>query len=262
MTEMDDHALLRYSRHLLLPEIDIEGQEAFRAARVLIIGLGGLGAPASLYLAAAGIGTLVLADGDTVDLTNLQRQVVHTTAALGVFKAESARQTLLALHPGLNIEAVPERLEGARLNHEVALADVVLDCSDNFQTRHAVNRACVAERTPLVSGAAVRFEGQLTTFDLRMPTGPCYHCLFPESAEPAEQACATFGVFAPLTGLIGTAQAAEALKLVAHFGEPLVGRLWLWDALSMSHRTLRFQKDPACPVCGEGLRAGARKEST
>jgi molybdopterin-synthase adenylyltransferase len=246
---MDDQALLRYSRHLLLPEIDIRGQEAFLAARVLIVGVGGLGSPASLYLTAAGVGTVVLADGDTVDLTNLQRQIVHAQHAIGTPKVTSARETLLRLHPGACIETCPEPLRGDRLDEEVAKADVVLDCSDNFDTRHAINRACVAHRTPLVSGAALGFEGQLSTFDLRDATAACYHCLFPQCAEPPAQACATFGVFAPLTGWVGTVQAAEALKLLGGFGQPLCGRLWLLDALSMHSRVLRFSKDLACPVC-------------
>ena len=247
---MNDQQLLRYSRHILLDPIGIEGQERFLAARALVIGAGGLGSPAALYLAAAGVGTLALADGDTVDLTNLQRQILHTEASVGRPKAESGRDALQRLNPETRVEVIARRLEGADLEAEVAKADVVLDCCDNFATRHAVNRACVKLGKPLVSGAAVRFDGQISVFDTRQPGAPCYHCLFPEGEDVEEVRCATMGVFAPLTGIIGTLQAAEALKLLAGCGQTLGGRLLLLDALTMEWRTVRLQKDPGCPVCG------------
>jgi adenylyltransferase/sulfurtransferase len=246
---MDDAALLRYSRHILLPQVGIEGQEKLLAARVLVLGAGGLGSPAALYLAAAGIGTLVIADGDTVDLTNLQRQIVHRTAAIGRPKVLSAQATLAEINPTCRVVPLQERLAGERLAAEVAAADVVLDCSDNFATRHAVNRACVGQRKPLVSGAAIRFDGQLAVFDARHPATPCYHCLFPEGEDVEEVRCAVMGVFAPLTGIIGATQAAEALKLLIGCGEPLAGRLLLLDGLAMEWRSIAVPRDPACPVC-------------
>ena len=246
---MDDHALLRYSRHILLPQIGIEGQEKLLAARALVLGAGGLGSPAALYLASAGMGTLAIADGDTVDLTNLQRQIVHRTAAIGQPKVRSAQATLAEINPGCNVVPLQERLSGARLEAEVALADVVLDCSDNFATRHAVNRACVRYRKPLVSGAAIRFDGQVAVFDPRRADAPCYHCLFPEADDVEEVRCATMGVFAPLVGIIGAMQAAEALKQVIGCGESLAGRLLLLDGLAMAWRSISVPRDPACPVC-------------
>lgn len=247
---MNDQQLLRYSRHILLDELGVEGQERLLAARALIIGAGGLGSPAALYLSAAGVGTLAIADGDVVDLTNLQRQIVHATSAVGRPKVASARESLARLNPDIRIVALEQRLEGDALNAEVAAADVVLDCSDNFSTRHAINRACVALRKPLVSGAGVRFDGQLTVFDSRQPASPCYECLFPEDAELEETRCAVMGVFAPLTGLIGTWQAAEAVKLLTGLGEPLIGRLVLFDALGSDWRSVRLHRDPECRVCG------------
>lgn len=246
---MDDPQLIRYSRHILLPEIGIEGQERILAAHALVIGAGGLGSPAALYLAASGIGRLTLCDGDTVDLTNLQRQIVHRNDAVGQPKVESARRTLATVNPEVRVEALGERVEGARLEALVASADVVLDCSDNFATRHAVNRACVRHARPLVSGAAIRFDGQLAVFDLRDHTSPCYACLFAEDAQSEEVRCAVMGVFAPLTGIIGTMQAAEALKLVAGAGRPLAGRLVILDALTMEWRSLALARDPACSAC-------------
>lgn len=246
---MDDHQLLRYSRHILLPEIGIEGQQRLLDAHVLLIGAGGLGSPAALYLASAGIGTLTICDGDSVDLTNLQRQIVHREAAVGEKKVASARATLLGLNPGIRINAVAERVSGERLQQLVDAADVVLDGCDNFETRHAVNRACVRARKPLVSGAGIRFDGQLAVFDLRRADSPCYACLFPEDGEMEEMRCAVMGVFAPLVGIIGAMQAAEALKLVSGAGEALTGRLLLLDALSMDLRTVSLTRDPACPVC-------------
>lgn len=246
---MDDAELLRYSRHILLPEIGIEGQHALRQARVLIIGLGGLGCPAALYLAAAGVGSLVLADGDTVDATNLQRQVLHREATLGQAKVRSAQLALQEVNADCRIEAIAERLDGAALTAAVAGVDVVLDCSDNFATRHEVNATCVAAGKPLVSGAAIRFDGQLAVFDSRRADSPCYHCLFPQGEEAEELRCAVMGVFAPLTGIIGCAQAAEALKLIIGCGESLAGRLLLLDGLMMRWRELRVPRDAHCPVC-------------
>ncbi len=246
---MDDDQLLRYSRHILLPEIGIEGQQRLLNAHALLIGAGGLGLPAALYLASAGVGTLTICDGDTVDLTNLQRQIVHRGDAVGTNKVDSARTTLLAINPRVTIHAVAERVAGTRLDALVAAADVVLDGSDNFATRHAVNRACVTARKPLVSGAGVRFDGQLAVFDMRTPDSPCYACLFPEAGENEEMRCAVMGVFAPLVGIIGAMQAAEALKILAGTGEPLSGRLLLLDALTMDVRTVRLKRDPACAVC-------------
>lgn len=246
---MNDQQLLRYSRHILLDPIGIEGQEKFLASRALIIGAGGLGSPAALYLAAAGIGSIALADGDTVDFTNLQRQILHIASAVGRPKAESGRDSLLRLNPEIRVEALGQRLEGEALMAQVAAADVVLDCCDNFATRHAVNRACVALGKPLVSGAAVRFDGQISVFDLRQADAPCYHCLFPEGEEVEEVRCATMGVFAPLTGIIGAMQAAEALKVLAGCGQTLAGRLQLYDGLTAEWRSVRLKKDPGCLVC-------------
>ncbi|MDY0011713.1 MAG: molybdopterin-synthase adenylyltransferase MoeB [Rhodocyclaceae bacterium] len=246
---MNDDQLLRYSRHILLPEIGVEGQEAFLGARVLVVGAGGLGSPAAMYLAAAGVGTLVLADGDRVDLTNLQRQILHGADGVGRPKVESGRDSLARLNPEIRVDAIHGRLEGAALDAQVALAHVVVDCSDNFATRHAINRACVVHRKPLVSGAAIRFDGQLSVFDLRRDDSPCYHCLFPEGEDVEEVRCAVMGVFAPLTGIVGTVQAAETLKLLAGCGEPLVGRLLLLDGLRMEWRSIALARDPACPVC-------------
>ncbi|MDI6749848.1 MAG: molybdopterin-synthase adenylyltransferase MoeB [Rhodocyclaceae bacterium] len=246
---MDDEALLRYSRHILLPQVGIEGQERLIDARALVLGAGGLGSPAALYLASAGIGTLALADGDTVDLTNLQRQILHRTASIGKPKALSGAATLAEINPGCRVIPLQERLAGARLEEEVAAADVVLDCSDNFATRHAANRACVKYRKPLVSGAAIRFDGQIAVFDTRRDDAPCYHCLFPEAEEVEEVRCAVMGVFAPITGIVGAMQAAEALKLVIGCGEPLAGRLLLLDGLAMEWRSIAVPRDPACAVC-------------
>jgi molybdopterin-synthase adenylyltransferase len=246
---MTDEQLLRYSRHILLSEFGVEAQEKLLSASILVIGAGGLGSPAALYLAAAGVGTLTLADGDAVDLTNLQRQILHTTGSVGVPKAESGKAQLALINPDVRVVPVSRRLAGEEVEQLVASSDVVLDCSDNFETRHAVNRACVRHRRPLVSGAAVRFDGQVSVFDLRDEDSPCYHCLFPEDAELEEMRCAVMGVFAPLTGIIGTIQAAEALKLVAGVGTTLKGRLLIIDALSMEWRSVKLARDPACPVC-------------
>jgi adenylyltransferase/sulfurtransferase len=246
---MDDEQLLRYSRHILLPEIGIEGQQRLLDAHVLMIGAGGLGSPAALYLASAGVGTLTICDGDVVDLTNLQRQIMHRETAVGRPKVDSARDTLLAINPHVRINAIQERVDGPRLAQLVASADIVLDGCDNFATRHAVNRACVAARKPLVSGAGIRFDGQLAVFDLRDAQAPCYACLFPESGENEEMRCAVMGVFAPLVGIIGAMQAAEALKILTDTGQSMSGRLLLLDALTMDVRTVKLQRDPACAVC-------------
>lgn len=246
---LDDEALLRYSRHILLPQVGIEGQERLLNSRALVLGAGGLGSPAALYLASAGIGTLALADGDTVDLTNLQRQILHRTSAIGHPKVQSGAATLAEINPLCRVVPLQERLAGARLEEEIALADVVLDCSDNFVTRHAVNRACVKFRKPLVSGAAIRFDGQIAVFDTRQADAPCYHCLFPESEDVEEIRCAVMGVFAPLTGIVGAVQAAEALKLVIGCGDSLAGRLLLLDGLAMEWRSIAVPHDPGCAVC-------------
>ena len=246
---MTDDQLLRYSRHILLPQIGIEGQENIVNSRTLVIGAGGLGSPAALYLASAGVGTLVLADGDTVDLTNLQRQILHHTDAIGMAKPASGKRTLGEINPECQVVALTERLSGARLDEEVAQADIVLDCCDNFATRHAVNRACVRFQKPLVSGAAIRFDGQVAVFDSRQAESPCYHCLFPEAQDVEEVRCAVMGVFAPLTGIIGTVQAAEALKLLIGCGTSLAGRLLLLDGLGMEWREIRVPRDPQCVVC-------------
>ena len=248
---MNDDQLLRYSRHILLPEIGVEGQEKLLAASALIVGAGGLGSPAAMYLAAAGVGTIVLADGDAVDLTNLQRQILHSTQSIGKPKAASGREALARINPEVRVVPRQSRLEGEELDRLVAGMSVVLDCSDNFATRHAVNRACVRHKKPLISGAAVRFDGQVSVFDLSDDSSACYHCLFPEDAELEETRCAVMGVFAPITGIIGTVQAAEALKLLAGAGNTLKGRLLILDALGMQWRTVNFAKDPACEVCAK-----------
>jgi len=247
---MTDDQLLRYSRHILLSEVGIEGQEALQRSHALVIGAGGLGSPAALYLATAGVGKITLADNDTVDLTNLQRQVLHQTDSVGTPKALSGKSTIARYNPEIEVIALQERAEGELLDRLVAGADVVLDCCDNFATRHAVNRACVKFNKPLVSGAAIRFDGQVSVFDLRDPEAPCYHCLFPEGQDLEELRCAVTGVFAPLTGIIGTVQAAETLKLLMGIGESLSGRLLLLDAMAMDWRSIKLARDPACPVCG------------
>ena len=247
---MNDEQLLRYSRHILLDEIGIEGQTRIINAHALIIGAGGLGSPAALYLASAGIGRITLADGDTVDLTNLQRQIIHTQERIGQAKALSGKIALAQINPEVIVEPLTQRLAGEQLESLVSEADVVLDCCDNFTTRHAVNAACVKHKTPLVSGAAIRFSGQLSVFDTRRENAPCYHCLFPEAEESEETRCAIMGVFAPLTGIIGAMQAAEALKVISGAGEPAVGRLLLLDALTMEWRSVKYGKDTQCAVCG------------
>lgn len=249
---MNDHQLLRYSRHILLDQIGIEGQQALLDAHALIIGAGGLGAPAAMYLAASGVGRLTLVDDDTVDLTNLQRQIIHGTASVGQPKVQSACTALQAINPEVDIIALQERADDARLRELVAGATVVLDCTDNFATRHAINRACVAQKVPLVSGAVIRFDGQVSVFDPRTGRQPCYSCLFPQDQQFADEACATMGVLAPLVGVVGAMQAAEALKLIMGIGTSLAGRLLLLDGLHMEWNSMRVQRDAACPVCGAG----------
>jgi adenylyltransferase/sulfurtransferase len=246
---MNDHQLLRYSRHILLPEIGIDGQEKLAAAHALVIGMGGLGSPVSLYLAASGVGTITLCDHDKVDLTNLQRQIAHDTESIGLAKVESARRRLALINPEVRVAPIEERVAGERIEQLVREASVVIDATDNFTTRHAINRACVRHRKPLVSGAGIRFDGQIAVFDLRQPDSPCYHCLFPEHGDAEEMRCAVMGVFAPLVGIIGSAQAAEALKLIMGIGASLSGRLLLLDALAMEWRSVRLKRDPACAVC-------------
>ncbi|GAB4037989.1 MAG: molybdopterin-synthase adenylyltransferase MoeB [Rubrivivax sp.] len=251
---MDDRALLRYSRHILLDEIGIEGQQKLREAHALVIGAGGLGSPVALYLGTAGLGRITLCDHDTVDLTNLQRQIAHREDRLGSSKALSARQTLLDIDPSLQVQALVQRADAALLDEWVPQADVVLDCSDNFRTRQAVNAACVRHGKPLVSGAAIGFDGQVSVYDTRAG-GPCYACLFPPDAPVEDVACATMGVFAPLVGIVGCVQAAEALKLLAGVGRPLAGRLLMLDARTMEWTELQTPRDPGCAVCGGLTRA-------
>lgn len=247
---MNDHQLLRYSRHILLPQIGVEGQEKLLASRALIVGAGGLGSPVALYLAAAGVGSITLCDGDSVDLTNLQRQIAHSSRSLGRNKALSARDAMAAMNPEIELTAIALRLEGDDLKEQVAQADIVLDASDNFATRHAINRACQEYKKPLVSGAAIRFDGQVTVFNLADSASPCYHCLFPEDAEDEGERCAVMGVFSPLVGVVGSIQAAEALKCLTGIGQTLQGRLLLIDGLTMEMRQIRLRKDSDCPVCG------------
>ncbi len=249
---MNDDQLLRYSRHILLPQVGIEGQQRLLESHALVLGAGGLGSPAALYLATAGVGRITLVDGDSVDVTNLQRQILHRSAAVGLPKARSGRQTIAEYNPEVMVIALEARAAGPMLDELVAGADVILDCCDNFTTRHDLNRACVKYRKPLVSGAAIRFDGQVSVFDLRKPDAPCYHCLFPEGHDLEETRCAVMGVFAPLTGIIGALQAAEALKLLMNVGDSLNGRLLLLDGLSMEWRQVKLARDKTCEVCGPG----------
>lgn len=241
--------LLRYSRHILLDEIGVEGQDRISRSTVLIVGAGGLGCPAALYLAGAGVGTLILADGDHVDLTNLQRQVLHVTQRIGMTKVLSAKIQLNALNPHVQINTLESHLEGEQLEACVRKADLVLDCCDNFKTRYALNRACVMHKKPLVSGAALKMDGQLACFNLADPNAPCYHCLFPEAQDVQEVRCATMGVLAPLTGVIGALQATEALKILAGFGRPQFAVLQIFDACTGEFTRMQIRQDPACPVC-------------
>jgi molybdopterin/thiamine biosynthesis adenylyltransferase len=254
---VDDRQRLRYSRHLLLDGFGEESQERLLAAHALVVGAGGLGSGALLYLASSGVGHITVADGDAVDLTNLQRQVVHRVDAIGENKARSAAATLAAINPEVRVDALAERLTPERMRALVPSADVVLDCSDNFATRHALNQACVAAGVPLVSGAGIRFDGQVAVFDRRSGASGCYNCLFPADAHSEEERCATLGVFAPLVGVIGTMQAMEAIKLLAGVGETLAGRLMLFDARGARWHEVRLARDPHCKVCGEPRAAAA-----
>lgn len=254
---MNDNQLLRYSRHILLPQIGIEGQQKLMDSHALIVGAGGLGSPVALYLGAGGVGRLTICDFDKVDLTNLQRQVIHGTLSIGINKAESARQALDAINPEITVAVVPRKPTEEEFAALVQAADVVIDCSDNFLTRYTLNRVCVALKKPLVSGAAIGFEGQVTVFDMREVDSPCYHCLFPDVGAEGEMRCAENGVFAPLVGMIGTTQAAEAMKLLLGVGESLQGRLLLLDVMAMEWRSIRLKKDAGCAVCGDTRRQAA-----
>ena len=247
---MDDTQLLRYSRHILLEELGIEGQEKLLAAHALVIGAGGLGSPVALYLGSAGVGRITVVDHDTVDATNLQRQIAHTLERVGQPKAESVRTAIAQINPDPHVQVITQRADDALLETLVSQADVVLDCTDNFATRQAINAACVRHGKPLVSGAAIRMDGQISVYDSRVSDAPCYACLFPPEQTPEETRCATMGVFAPLVGIIGTMQAAEALKILSGMGSKLSGRLLMLDGRAMAWSDIRLQRDPACPVCG------------
>jgi len=251
---MNDEQLLRYSRHILLDELGIEGQRRLLAAHALVIGAGGLGSPVALYLGTAGVGRLTIVDDDHVDLTNLQRQIAHDQSRIGQPKAQSAARSVRAINPEVEVVALHQRADAAALAALASTADVVIDCSDNFATRQAVNAACVAHARPLVAGAAVGFDGQISVYDTRRADCPCYACLFPPDSAFEEQHCATMGVFAPLVGIIGAMQAAEALKLLAGVGVPLAGRLQMLDARTMEWTTISVPRDPACPVCASRTR--------
>ncbi len=246
---MNDNQLLRYSRQIMLPQVDIAGQQQLLAAKILIIGAGGLGSPAALYLAAAGVGKLTIYDDDHVDLSNLQRQIAHYTTDIGIDKVISTAQTLKNLNPDVQVTAVKERLAGKPLQEQVAIADVVLDCTDNFSTRFAINTACVKHQKPLVSGAAIRFEGQISVFSMTKHS-PCYNCLYQSTGEELQN-CATNGVIAPITGIVGSLQALEAMKIILKIGETLDGRLLVIDGLSMDIRILKLKKNPSCPTCAQ-----------
>jgi molybdopterin/thiamine biosynthesis adenylyltransferase len=248
---MEDHQLQRYARHLMLDALGVEGQRRLLAGHALVVGAGGLGCPAAMYLASAGVGHITLVDHDTVDLTNLQRQIGHTHSRLGQPKADSLRHSLLALNPGLRVTALVQRADDALLDQLLPTVDVVLDCTDNFKTRHRINAACVRHAKPLVSGAAIGFDGQVSVYDSRQATAPCYACLFPPDAAFEEVACSTMGVFAPLVGMVGTTQAAEALKLLAGMGQPLAGRLLMLDALALRWDEVALARQPGCPVCSQ-----------
>ena len=246
---MNDQHLMRYARHILLNEFGIEAQEKIVASHALIVGAGGLGSPAAFYLASSGVGTLSIVDDDVVELSNLQRQILHTTDRVGMHKAVSAKHSLEQLNPTVTVHPITQRLDEAALRPLVEAADIVLDCTDNFATRHAINRVCVTLAKPLVSGAGIQFSGQISVYDLRDSQAPCYSCLFPEADDVEELRCATTGVFAPVVGIIGCMQAAEALKVLGGFGTTLTGRLLSFDALDTNWHTVRFRKDPDCEVC-------------
>jgi molybdopterin-synthase adenylyltransferase len=252
---MTDDDLLRYSRHLLLDDIGIEGQRRLLSAHALIVGAGGLGSPVALYLGTAGVGRITIVDGDRVDLTNLQRQIAHDLARVGTPKAESAARSIVAINPTVRVTALHERAEAARLLELVAEADVVVDCSDNFATRHAVNAACVAHARPLVAGAAIGFDGQISVYDTRSTASPCYACVFPPDPSFEDVACSRMGVFAPLVGIVGSMQAAEALKLIAGIGASVAGRLQMVDARTMEWTEIHAGRDAACKICADRRRA-------
>lgn len=252
---MDDRQLLRYSRHLLLDDLGIEGQQKLLDAHALILGAGGLGSPVALYLASAGVGRLTIVDNDTVDLTNLQRQIMHTEARVGLAKVDSARQAISAINPDVVVETIAERVDAERLTALMASADIALDCTDNFAARQALNRACVATGKPLISGAAIGFDGQLSVYDPRDISSPCYACIFPPTQAVEEARCSTMGVFAPIVGMVGTMQAAEALKMLCGIGSPLIGRLLMIDARRAEFNEMRVPRDLACPVCGHRTQA-------
>jgi molybdopterin-synthase adenylyltransferase len=247
---MNDAQLLRYSRHILLNEVGVEGQERLLESNALVIGAGGLGSPVALYLGSAGVGRITIVDHDMVDETNLQRQIAHNLARVGRPKAESVVEAIAAINPDVRVTPLVQRADGDLLDRLVAQADVVLDCTDNFVTRHAINRACVLHHKPLVSGAAIRMDGQLSVFDQRTPGSPCYACVFPENAGVEETRCATMGVFAPLVGIIGTMQAAEALKLLIGLGSRLTGQLLMLDGRDLSFNQIALPQNPRCTVCG------------
>ena len=246
---MDDTQLLRYSRHILLNELGFDGQEKLLGSHALVIGAGGLGSPVALYLGSAGVGRITVVDHDEVDATNLQRQIAHTLDRVGQFKAQSVRTAIAQVNPDVTVEAVTQRADQALLNTLVPLADVVIDCCDNFETRQAVNLACVNHRKPLVSGAAIRMDGQVSVFDSTQADAPCYACIFPPEQLPEETRCATMGVFAPLVGIIGTVQAAEALKILSGMGSHMAGRLLMLDGRELAWTDIRMQRNPDCPVC-------------
>lgn len=246
---MQDQQLLRYSRQIMLPEMDVAGQQKLLDATVLIVGMGGLGCPAAMYLAAAGIGHLIIADDDIVELTNLQRQIAHSQFDLGTAKVDSVQQTLKGLNPDLKITAMRQRLNGDDLERAVSSADIVVDACDNFTSRFAINRACINHGKPLVSGAAIRMEGQVAVFDSSIPESPCYQCLYNEG-DDEDSSCSTNGVMAPVVGIIGSVQAMETIKLIAHIGQPLFGRLLLLDATTMQWREMKLPRDNECPACG------------
>jgi len=246
---MDDQQLLRYSRHILLPQIDAAGQEKLLQSRVFIVGLGGLGSPVAMYLAASGVGTLVLNDFDRVDTSNLQRQIIHHTTSVGLNKTTSAKKTLQTINPECQIIELPERLQERELNQQIQQADVVVDCSDNFATRSVLNRLCHGNKTPLVSGAAIRFEGQLTVFHNQTDLDTCYACLYPGGGED-EQSCSANGVLSPVVGVMGSLQAVEVIKLITGIGETLRNRLMIFDGLTQDFRVVKYKKDPRCLVCG------------
>jgi molybdopterin/thiamine biosynthesis adenylyltransferase len=246
---MDDTQLLRYSRHILLNELGIDGQEKLLASHALIIGAGGLGSPVSLYMGSAGVGRITVVDHDVVDATNLQRQIAHTLDRVGQYKADSVRTAIAQINPDVRVTSITQRADAVLLNTLVAQADVVIDCCDNFETRQAVNLSCVLHRKPLVSGAAIRMDGQVSVFDSTQPDAPCYACIFPPDQLPEETRCATMGVFAPLVGIIGTVQAAEALKILSGMGSHMAGRLLMLDGRELSWTDIRMQRNPQCQVC-------------